>query len=221
LARLIIPLKDHQRRDHDRQVGCEIQSRSVGANSPCASASFHERTQGLVNVLKEKFVQAGGVVTTLKETKRQWDAPNGWAPLQWLTIKGLQNYAQDALAKDIAERWISLNVKVFKETGKLMEKCRNQLIKSWRTIKSCHPVWRSNPRIVSRRRSGKRRHRGLRVLQRNGFASRKTHTRHSSLEIDFVKSSFARSIVTSFAELVYSLKSGSFMSSVPPQALYA
>ncbi len=82
----------------------------------------NERIQGIVNVLKEKFVQPGGVVTTLKETKQQWDAPNGWAPLQWLTIKGLQNYAQDALAKDIAERWISLNVKVFKETGKLMEK---------------------------------------------------------------------------------------------------
>jgi alpha,alpha-trehalase len=74
----------------------------------------NERIQGIV--------QPGGVVTTLKETKQQWDAPNGWAPLQWLTIKGLQNYAQDALAKDIAERWISLNVKVFKETGKLMEK---------------------------------------------------------------------------------------------------
>ena len=44
------------------------------------------------------------------------------APLQWLTVKGLQNYGQDALAKDIADRWISLNVKVFKETGKLMEK---------------------------------------------------------------------------------------------------
>jgi alpha,alpha-trehalase len=82
----------------------------------------HERIEGIVNVLREKFVQPGGVVTTLKETKQQWDAPNGWAPLQWLTIKGLQNYAQDALAKDIAERWISLNVKVFKQTGKLMEK---------------------------------------------------------------------------------------------------
>ena len=90
--------------------------------------------------------------------------------LQWLTIKGLQNYAQDALAKDIAERWISLNVKVFKEKiGKLMEKCRNQLIKSWRTIKSCHPVWRSNPRIVSRRRSGKRRHRGLGSFKEMGL----------------------------------------------------
>ena len=82
----------------------------------------NERLQGIVNVLKEKFVQPGGVVTTLKETKQQWDAPNGWAPLQWLTVKGLQNYGQDALAKDIADRWISLNVKVFKETGKLMEK---------------------------------------------------------------------------------------------------
>jgi alpha,alpha-trehalase len=81
-----------------------------------------ERAEGIVNVLKEHFVQPGGVVTTLKQTKQQWDAPNGWAPLQWLTVKGLQNYGQDALAKDIAERWIRLNVKVFKETGKLMEK---------------------------------------------------------------------------------------------------
>ena len=82
----------------------------------------NERVEGIVTVLKEKFLQPGGVVTTLKETNQQWDAPNGWAPLQWLTIKGLQNYGQDALAKDIAERWISLNAKVFKETGKLMEK---------------------------------------------------------------------------------------------------
>ena len=81
-----------------------------------------ERIEDIVKVLREKFVQPGGVVTTLKETKQQWDAPNGWAPLQWLTIKGLQNYGENELAKDIAERWIRLNVKVFKETGKLMEK---------------------------------------------------------------------------------------------------
>ena len=82
----------------------------------------NDRIEGIVKVLKESFLQPGGLVTTLRETKEQWDAPNGWAPLQWLTIKGLQNYGQDALAKDIAERWISLNVKVFKQTGKLMEK---------------------------------------------------------------------------------------------------
>jgi alpha,alpha-trehalase len=81
-----------------------------------------DKVGAIVQVLKEKFVKPGGVVTTLRETKQQWDAPNGWAPLQWLTVKGLQNYGQDELAKDIAERWIRLNVKVYRETGKLMEK---------------------------------------------------------------------------------------------------
>jgi alpha,alpha-trehalase len=81
-----------------------------------------ERIESIVAVLRDKFLQPGGVVTTLKETKQQWDAPNGWAPLQWLTVKGLQNYGQDTLAREIAERWVSLNMKVFRQTGKLMEK---------------------------------------------------------------------------------------------------
>lgn len=72
--------------------------------------------------LKQKFVKSGGVVTTLKNTGQQWDAPNGWAPLQWIAVKGLENYGQKATAKDIAERWIRLNVQVYERTGKLMEK---------------------------------------------------------------------------------------------------
>jgi alpha,alpha-trehalase len=80
------------------------------------------RVDAIVKTLKDKFVQPGGVVTTLKETGQQWDSPNGWAPLQWLTIQGLRNYGQDDLAKDLAERWMKLNVKVYKATGKLMEK---------------------------------------------------------------------------------------------------
>lgn len=72
--------------------------------------------------LKKYFVKPGGVVTTLKNTGEQWDAPNGWAPLQWLTIVGLENYGQAALAKDIAKRWVKLNTKVYENTGKLLEK---------------------------------------------------------------------------------------------------
>lgn len=73
------------------------------------------------NVIRTRFLKDGGVLTTLKNTGEQWDAPNGWAPLQWLTIAGLNNY-QDELAKTIAERWIKLNVNVYDRTGKLMEK---------------------------------------------------------------------------------------------------
>jgi alpha,alpha-trehalase len=72
--------------------------------------------------LQDKLLFAGGIVTTPVVTGQQWDAPNGWAPLQWMAIKGLENYGYKGLAQDIAERWIKLNKDVFKRTGKLMEK---------------------------------------------------------------------------------------------------
>lgn len=72
--------------------------------------------------INQKFLKAGGVTTTLKNTGEQWDAPNGWAPLQWVTIAGLENYGASALAKKIAERWVALNIQVYHNTGKLMEK---------------------------------------------------------------------------------------------------
>jgi len=73
-------------------------------------------------IIKEKFLKPGGVVTTLETTGQQWDAPNGWAPLQWMTVTGLENYGLHELAAEIAQRWIALNTDVFKRTGKLMEK---------------------------------------------------------------------------------------------------
>lgn len=73
-------------------------------------------------IVQMKFLQPGGVTTTLKNSGQQWDAPNGWAPLEWMTITGLENYGQNDLARTIAERWIALNIDVYRRTGKLMEK---------------------------------------------------------------------------------------------------
>ncbi|MBE7174489.1 MAG: alpha,alpha-trehalase TreA [Williamsia sp.] len=78
--------------------------------------------EAAANTLQTKFLKAGGFLTSLKNTGEQWDAPNGWAPLEWMAIKGLNNYGQAALAKTAAERWIALNNKVYQSTGKLMEK---------------------------------------------------------------------------------------------------
>ena len=39
-----------------------------------------------------------------------------------MTIEGLRNYESDELANTIKERWINLNRKVYKKTGKLVEK---------------------------------------------------------------------------------------------------
>jgi alpha,alpha-trehalase len=73
-------------------------------------------------VIREKLLRPGGVVTTEFNTGEQWDAPNGWAPLEWMVIWGLDRCGQQDLAADIAARWVKLNEKVYKETGKLMEK---------------------------------------------------------------------------------------------------
>lgn len=70
----------------------------------------------------DNFLMPGGVVSTLSDNHQQWDYPNGWAPLQWMTIEGLRHYGHTELATTIKDRWIALNTKVYKNTGKLVEK---------------------------------------------------------------------------------------------------
>lgn len=76
----------------------------------------------VAEMLGRDFLKAGGLTTTLNLIGQQWDGPNGWAPLQWVSIKGLRNYEKDILADEIKKRWIDLNVKVYKATGKMVEK---------------------------------------------------------------------------------------------------
>ena len=81
-----------------------------------------KQAEKVSTLIIEKFLAPGGVLTSLETTGQQWDSPNGWAPLHWMTIIGLENYGYKELASTIAGRWIQLNRDVFKRTGKLMEK---------------------------------------------------------------------------------------------------
>jgi len=72
--------------------------------------------------VKNDFLQPGGFLTTLKTSPFQWDSPNGWAPLQWITVKGLLNYNESELAGIGAQRWMEMNDKIYRSTGKLLEK---------------------------------------------------------------------------------------------------
>ncbi|MGB5820498.1 MAG: alpha,alpha-trehalase TreF [Saonia sp.] len=81
-----------------------------------------EQAKAVKDRLLTNFLKDGGLVTTLKNTGQQWDAPNGWAPLQWIAVHGLLNYGYKEEAKDIMQRWLALNQKVYKNTGKMMEK---------------------------------------------------------------------------------------------------
>ncbi len=81
-----------------------------------------QQAEDVSEKINEVFLKPGGVVSTPYNTGQQWDAPNGWAPLQWLTIKGLENYNKDQLAATIKSRWLDLNKKVYQDTYKLLEK---------------------------------------------------------------------------------------------------
>jgi alpha,alpha-trehalase len=73
-------------------------------------------------IIRDKFLKTGGLTTTLEHSGQQWDAPNGWAPLQWIAYKGFLNYGLDDLANEIKIRWTTSNLKVYANTGKMTEK---------------------------------------------------------------------------------------------------
>ncbi len=84
--------------------------------------STFKNSKAVAQKIESDFLQPGGLTTTLNNTQEQWDAPNGWAPLQWMAIQGLRNYKQTELAEEIKKRWVILNTKVYKNTGKMVEK---------------------------------------------------------------------------------------------------
>ena len=85
-------------------------------------ASTQQQSNKVAHIIEENFLCSGGVVTTLKKTNQQWDSPNGWAPLQWITYKGLKNYQHNALADEIKKRWLANNERKYINTEKMMEK---------------------------------------------------------------------------------------------------
>jgi alpha,alpha-trehalase len=81
-----------------------------------------EQAQRVVDNIKSKFLEPGGVNITLHDTGQQWDSPNGWAPMEWVTIIGLRRYGFDELADKIKTRWLAANQALFHNEHKFVEK---------------------------------------------------------------------------------------------------
>jgi alpha,alpha-trehalase len=72
--------------------------------------------------LGRDFLKPGGFVTTNFASGQQWDGPNGWPPLEWLTIVGVGHYGRMDLATTASTRWLALIQRTYKATGRMMEK---------------------------------------------------------------------------------------------------
>lgn len=102
-------------------------------------AAFYPLWAGLVDEKKAKdlvkalrlFENKGGLATTDSQPLNQlvpgaipcqWCHPNGWAPLHFLVVKGLQRYGYQDDARRIALKWLNTNLNWFNKHGVFIEK---------------------------------------------------------------------------------------------------
>jgi alpha,alpha-trehalase len=85
-------------------------------------AASDAQAASVAKSVEAELLKPGGIVTTTLDTGQQWDWPNGWAPLQWIAVEGLTAYGQNQLAETIACRWMATVSRVYRSTGKLVEK---------------------------------------------------------------------------------------------------
>jgi len=81
-----------------------------------------EQGRAVAARLERDFLEPGGFVTTLIASGQQWDSPNGWPPLQWLAMEGARRYGRGHVANLARGRWLALNRRTYRATGKMTEK---------------------------------------------------------------------------------------------------
>jgi alpha,alpha-trehalase len=78
-----------------------------------------------------RFENRGGLATTdalpvgqfvLGTIPTQWAYPNGWAPLHFIVVKGLERYGYHQDARRIAMKWLKSNLNWFNTHGVFLEK---------------------------------------------------------------------------------------------------
>ncbi|NOZ61248.1 MAG: alpha,alpha-trehalase [Calditrichaeota bacterium] len=89
-----------------------------------AEIATHEQAKAVAGNLGKFEFDFGVAVCENSESKiiYQWDFPNGWPPIFYLTIAGLEKYNFHEEARRIAEKYLTVVAKNFQETNALWEK---------------------------------------------------------------------------------------------------
>ncbi len=104
-----------QRKTSDQPTAAMFFPLYVGLSDAAQAAST-------ARVAEAELLTPAGLATTRERTGQQWDAPNLWAPLQWVAIEGLRHHGQNALAERIARGFLARVQSVYAQDHKLVEK---------------------------------------------------------------------------------------------------
>jgi alpha,alpha-trehalase len=108
--------------DYDLDIG-KANDRLTAASAWALFARLAELDQAKTEAAAlATLVGPGGISTTPVRSGQQWDAPNGWAPLQWIAFEGLRNYGQTDLAERIRRGWVAAVSREYEASGRLVEK---------------------------------------------------------------------------------------------------
>jgi alpha,alpha-trehalase len=92
---------------------------------------YTKETRGNVESVAAYFTMWAGLATTDAQPlgklvpgpiPAQWAYPNGWAPLHFIAIKGLENYGYHAEARRIALKWLKNNLDWYNKHHVFLEK---------------------------------------------------------------------------------------------------
>jgi alpha,alpha-trehalase len=109
--------------DYDWRNARQLEQVTAATAYPLfADLADDKHAHRIAGTIRARLLMPHGLATTTLDTGQQWDAPNGWAPLQWIAIDGLRRHGETKLAEDIATGWVAENARVYCKTGKLVEK---------------------------------------------------------------------------------------------------
>ena len=109
--------------DYDWRLGKLRDARTAAMLYPLfVGLAPRERAARTLRTAECALLQQGGLATTTVRSGQQWDAPNGWAPLQWIADQAARRYDRPALAQAIDARFLASVERVYGSERKLVEK---------------------------------------------------------------------------------------------------
>ena len=123
IQRYLWSAKDQRFVDYDYRKGAPSPVLSAAMLMPLfVGLATPEQSRVTARLIESRFLAPGGLRTTLRRSGQQWDIPNGWAPLQWIAVEGLEHYGESRLAREIAVRWVGTVGSFYARTGRMIEK---------------------------------------------------------------------------------------------------
>jgi alpha,alpha-trehalase len=104
---------------------------SLAAYFPMWAGMVNDKQAATMVRALRRFEQKGGLSTTdalplgqfmLGSMPTQWAYPNGWAPLQFIVVRGLERYGYHKDARRVAMKWLKANLQWFNENHTFLEK---------------------------------------------------------------------------------------------------